>query len=189
MGARTILCPTPVLVVGTYDAEGRPNVSTAAWGGICCSKPPCVAVSFRAATMAHGNIMRRRAFTVSVPSSSYVREADYFGVVSGRDVDKFAASGLTAEPSGLVDAPYVSEFPLVLECAVRHVNELGLHTQFIGEIIDVKLDERCVDESGTMDAGSIDTFFFAPQDGHYYGGATRIATAFSVGRSLKEDAE
>jgi flavin reductase (DIM6/NTAB) family NADH-FMN oxidoreductase RutF len=189
MGARTILYPTPVLVVGTYDAEGRPNASTAAWGGICSSKPPCIAVSFRAATSAHENIVARRAFTVSVPSARYVREADYFGVVSGRDVDKFAVSGLTPEPSLLVDAPYVREFPLVLECSVLHTHELGLHTQFIGEIVDVKLDEECVDESGTVDAALIDTFFFAPQDGHYYGGAARIATAFSVGRSLREGGE
>jgi hypothetical protein len=66
---------------------------------------------------------------------------------------------------------------------------LGLHTQFIGEILDVKLDDACVDESGTVDAGLIDTFFFAPQDGHYYGGASRIATAFSVGRALRGEGE
>lgn len=185
MGAKTVLYPTPVLVVGTYDAEGAPNVTTAAWGGICCSKPPCVAVSFRAATMAHANITARKAFTVSVPASDHVREADYFGVVSGREADKFATSGLTPVRSSLVDAPYVSEFPLVLECAVRHVHELGLHTQFVGEILDVKVEEGCYDEGGEIDAGRVAPFFFAPQDGHYYGRAVRIAKAFSVGRELK----
>lgn len=184
LGAKTILYPTPVLVVGTYDGEGRPNATTAAWGGICCSKPPCLAVSFRAATMAHGNIMARKAFTVSVPSDDHVREADYFGVVSGRDADKFSVTGLTPAPSDLVDAPYVAEFPLVLECSVIHVHELGLHTQFVGEILDVKLDESCLDVKGNVDAGRIASFFFAPQDGHYYGGATRIARGMSVGREL-----
>lgn len=185
IGAKTVLYPTPVLVVGTYDTEGRPNATTAAWGGICCSKPPCLAVSFRAATMAHANIMARKAFTVSVPSAGHVREADYFGVVSGRDADKFAVTGLTPLRSELVDAPYVGEFPLVLECAVLHVHELGFHTQFVGEILDVKIDEGCLDEEGDPDAGRIGPMFFAPQDGHYYGRAVRIAKAMSIGRELK----
>ena len=59
MGAKTLIYPTPVLVVGTYDAEGEPNVMTAAWGGVACSNPPCVSVSLRAATASHGNIMER----------------------------------------------------------------------------------------------------------------------------------
>lgn len=185
IGAKTVLYPAPVLVVGTYDAEGRPDASTAAWGGICCSKPPCVSVSFRAATMAHGNILARKAFTVSVPSTEHVREADYFGVVSGRDADKFAATGLTATRSTLVDAPYVAEFPLVLECRVVEVHELGLHTQFIGEILDVKVEEGCFDEAGDIDAGRVAPFFYAFLDGNYYGGATRIAKAHSVGREIK----
>jgi flavin reductase (DIM6/NTAB) family NADH-FMN oxidoreductase RutF len=186
IGAKTVLYPAPVLVVGTYDAEGRPDVSTAAWGGICCSKPPCVSVSFRAATMAHGNILARKAFTVSVPSTEYVREADYFGVVSGRDADKFAATGLTPARSTLVDAPYVVEFPLVLECKVVEVHELGLHTQFIGEILDVKVEEGCFDEAGDIDAGRVAPFHYAFLDGHYYGGATRIAKAHSVGREIRK---
>lgn len=186
IGAKTVLYPAPVLVVGTYNAEGRPNVSTAAWGGICCSKPPCVTVSFRANRLAHANIMGRKAFTVSVPSTEHVREADYFGVVSGRDVDKFAVTGLTATRSSLVDAPYVAEFPLVLECKVIQVHELGAHTQFIGEILDAKVEEDCFDEGGDIDAGRVASFFYAPEDGHYYGGAVRIAKAHSVGREIKE---
>ena len=142
MGAKTILYPTPVLVVGTYDAEGRANAMTAAWGGVACSKPPCVSVSLRAATASHGNIMARHAFTISLPGEANVAEADYCGIVSGRDHDKFAELGLTAVRSDLVDAPYIAEFPLVLECTVVAVHELGLHTQFIGEVRDVKVDEH-----------------------------------------------
>ncbi len=98
LGAKTILYPTPVLVVGTYDLQGKPNVMTAAWGGICCSEPPCVAVSLRKATYSYHNIVHRKAFTVSVPSERYVKDADYFGIVSGRTDDKFAAAELTAGP-------------------------------------------------------------------------------------------
>ena len=117
-----------------------------AWGGICCSSPPCVAVSLRRATYTYGNLMERKAFTVNVPSEGHAREADYVGIASGRKVDKFAASGLTPIRSKLVDAPYVAEFPLVLECRLLRTVEIGLHTQFVGEIVDVKADETVLGE-------------------------------------------
>ena len=112
LGANTIVPTTPVWVVGTYDDEGKPNVMTAAWGGVCCSKPPCIYVSLRKATYTYGNIMERKSFTVSIPSEAYTKEADYFGITSGKTVDKFSATGLTPVKSDLVDAPYVKEFPL-----------------------------------------------------------------------------
>jgi flavin reductase (DIM6/NTAB) family NADH-FMN oxidoreductase RutF len=95
IGAKTIIYPTPVLVIGTYDRAGKPNVMTAAWAGICCSAPPCVGVSLRKATYSYGNIMERKAFTVNVPSENYAREVDYFGIASGRDEDKLSKAGLT----------------------------------------------------------------------------------------------
>jgi flavin reductase (DIM6/NTAB) family NADH-FMN oxidoreductase RutF len=106
LGAKTLVYPTPVFVVGTYDQEGKPNVMTASWGGICCSQPPCVAVSLRKATYTHGNILARKAFTISIPSEGHVQQADYFGLVSGRSGDKLTATKLTPVRSELVDAPY-----------------------------------------------------------------------------------
>ena len=94
LGAKTLVYPTPVFVVGTYDAQGKPNVMTASWGGICCSQPPCVAVSLRKETYTHGNIVARQAFTLSIPSEQHVRPADHFGIVSGCQVDKLAAARL-----------------------------------------------------------------------------------------------
>ncbi len=151
MGAKTLLYPTPVLVVGTYDREGKPNVMTASWGGICCSQPPCVAVSLRKATYTHRNIVERKAFTISVPSEAHIKQTDYFGLVSGKTADKFRRTGLTPARSALVDAPYVEEFPLVLECRLAHTFELGLHTQFVGEILDVKLEESVLADEGSAD--------------------------------------
>ena len=116
LGAKTILYPTPVLIVGTYDAAGKPNAMTAAWGGICCSSPPCVAVSLRKATYTYGNIAQQGGFTINIPSEKHVLEADYFGLMSGKKTDKFAESGLTPVRSDLVNAPYIAEFPFVLEC-------------------------------------------------------------------------
>jgi flavin reductase (DIM6/NTAB) family NADH-FMN oxidoreductase RutF len=184
MGAKTILYPTPVLIVGTYDPAGKANAMAVAWGGICCSRPPCVAVSLRKATYSYGNIVARKAFTVSVPSEAHVTEADYFGIASGRDGDKFQATGLTAVRSDLVDAPYVAEFPLVLECKLLHTVEIGLHTEFIGEIVDVKADPSVLDEAGRLDAERVRPFAFAPENRAYYGLGERLGQAFSIGRSI-----
>lgn len=184
LGAKTSLYPTPVMAVGSYDAEGRANVMIAAWGGIACSKPPCVSVSLRSATSSHGNIMARKAFTISLPSEAHAAQADYFGIVSGKDQDKFKVSGLTAVRSEVVDAPYVGEFPFVLECSVVAVHELGLHTQFVGEIKDVKVDEALLGDDGRVDLGRLRPIVFMPDQQAYYGIGTLVGKAFSIGRGL-----
>ena len=184
LGAGTYVFPTPVWVIGSYDKNGKPDVMTAAWGGVCSSDPPAVAVSIRKATYTHGNITARKAFTVSVPSTKYLKEADYFGIVSGRNVDKFAKSGLTAEKSKVVDAPYVKEFPLVIECRLIQTHEIGIHTHFIGEIMDVKADESVLGKKGMPDPEKLDAFFFDPSNRGYVSSGKSIATAFGSGKSV-----
>jgi len=182
LGARTLVSPTPVWVIGSYDKDSKPNVMTAAWVGICCSKPPSVAISLRKATYTYSNIVERKAFTVNIPSEKYVRETDYFGIASGKDVDKFLATGLTPVKSELVDAPYVQEFPLVLECKVIHTIEIGLHTQFIGEILDVKADETVLGEKGLPDIEKIRPLLFSPEVRTYHKVGDYLGQAFSIGR-------
>ncbi len=180
LGAKPLIYPTPVFVVGTYDRDGKPNAMTASWAGICCSRPLCVAVSLRKATYSHGNIAARKAFTVSLPSVAHVRAADFFGTASGRNTDKFAAARLTPVRSELVDAPYVKEFPLVLECRLLHTFELGLHTEFVGEILDVKADEAVLRPDGEPDIKKLQPLVFAPGAEEYYGIGDRVAAAFTV---------
>lgn len=184
LGAKTLIYPAPVLVVGTYDKAGKPNVMTASWGGICCSQPPCVAVSLRKATYSYASILERKAFTISIPSEKHVKEADYFGLVSGRSIDKFAATKLTAVRSKLVDAPYVKEFPLVLECKLVHVVELGLHTQFVGEVMDAKIDEDIVGDGGAIDVKKLKPLVFMPDTQEYYGIGNYIGKVFSAGKGI-----
>ncbi len=183
-GPKTLIYPTPVWCVGSSDKDDRPNVTTISWGGICCSKPPCATISLRKATYAYGNIMERRAYTISVPSERFAREADYFGIASGRDTDKFAATGLTPVKSELVDAPYVKEFPMVLECRVVSTFEIGLHTQFVGEILDVKADEEVLDENGLPDIQKVRPLIYTPELCSYYGTGKPVGQAFSIGREI-----
>jgi flavin reductase (DIM6/NTAB) family NADH-FMN oxidoreductase RutF len=187
MGAKTLVFPTPAWVVGTYDKAGRPNIMTVAWAGICCSQPPCVAVSLRKATYTYGNIVERKAFTVNVPSEAHIREVDYCGIsaFSGRNNDKFAATGLTAVHSEVVDAPYVKEFPLVLECRLMRAIELGRHTQFVGEIVDVKADEEVLDDQGLPDIARVKPLVFAPEAQVYHAVGGYLGRAFSIGKGLQ----
>ncbi len=181
LGPKTILYPAPVMVIGTYDDSGKANVMTASWGGICCSTPPCIAVSLRKATHSFGCITERQAFTVNIPSESNLVAADYFGMVSGKAEDKFKATGLTPVKSDHVDAPYIKEFPLVIECKVIKTVEIGLHTQFIGEIMDVKMDESLLHD-GRPDIEKLKPVIFAPELRTYFSVGRELGKAFSMGK-------
>jgi flavin reductase (DIM6/NTAB) family NADH-FMN oxidoreductase RutF len=182
LGARTMPMPAPVWVVGTYDADGKANIMTASWAGICCSTPPCVYVALRRATHSYGSIAARQAYTVSVPSAGQVRQADFAGLTSGRNVDKFARTGLTAIASDLVDAPYVAQFPVVMECRLRHTLEIGLHTQFIGEVLDVKVASEALGADGSIDLERVAPFVFV--GGQYRGLGACLGEPFAVGKDL-----
>jgi flavin reductase (DIM6/NTAB) family NADH-FMN oxidoreductase RutF len=185
LGGKPLIYPTPVFVIGTYDKKGKPNVMTASWSGICCSDPPCLAVSLRKATYTYNNMVEKKAFTVSVPSKKYVKETDYFGSVSGRNLDKLFDTKLTAIKSEIVSAPYIKEFPLILECQVVHKFELGLHTQFVGAIKDIKIDESCLNSDGKPSIELVDPFVYAPGKGGYYSIGERLGTAYTIGDRFK----
>jgi flavin reductase (DIM6/NTAB) family NADH-FMN oxidoreductase RutF len=172
-------------MIGTYDQAGKPNLMNAAWGGICCSQPPCIAVSTRRATYTHAAIVERKAFTVGIACESRIVEADYVGIASGRDVDKFAVSGLTPVRSELVDAPYAAEFPVVLECRLLHIVEIGMHTQFIGEIMDIKADTEVFGEDGYLDIMKVKPLIFDTSHKGYYGVGALLGQAFSIGKKLQ----
>lgn len=186
LGAGPLVYPTPVFVVATYDMEDKPNVMTAAWGGVCCSKPPCVAVSLREATYTHGNIMERKAFTINIGSKKLVNEIDYFGISTGRNANKLDITGLKVEASKVVDAPYVDEFPLVLECRLKEVVEIGLHTQFIGEVVDVKADEDIVGDNDIIDIEKLQPLLFSPVGRKYHGVGEMVADAFAAGKVYRK---
>lgn len=171
----------PVWVIGSYDKAGKADMMTAAWVGICCSKPPCVSIALRKATYTYGNIMERKAFTVNIPSKNYVKETDYFGLVSGRDVDKLAATGLTPVKGEKVDAPYLKEFPVAFECKLINTLEVGLHTIFIGEIMDVKADKSMAGENNSLLPCGL---LFNPTTRDYYGIGEQSGKAFSAGKEI-----
>jgi flavin reductase (DIM6/NTAB) family NADH-FMN oxidoreductase RutF len=181
LGAMPLLYPNPAVVVASYGTDGKANAATVAWAGICCSAPPCVTISLRKATFSYGCVMERKAFTLNIPSEEMVNKVDHLGLASGRDEDKLSIVGLTPVRSDLVDAPYIGEFPVALECKMIHIIEIGLHTQFIGEILDVKVDESVLDERGATNIKRVRPFLYAHDDHSYYAIGEMLAP---VGTSL-----
>jgi flavin reductase (DIM6/NTAB) family NADH-FMN oxidoreductase RutF len=140
LGAKLAVYPTPVYLVTTYDKEEKPNIMTVGWGGVCNSNPPCVCISVRPATHTYHALLERKAFTMNIATEKFTREAAYCGRVSGKKENKFKKTGLTPTRSEVVDAPYIEEIPINLECKVIQIHEIGSHTQFIGQIINAKID-------------------------------------------------
>ena len=183
--AKTLIYPTPVWLIGTYDQQGKPDAATVAWGGVCSSQPPAVAVSLRKSRYTYENIMERKAFTINVPSGEQVIVADYCGMVSGRNTDKFAAAKITAVKSEKVDAPYIKEFPMIVECKLIERIEIGIHVHFVGEIMDVKVEESLLGEDGLPDIMKINPVIYAPENRAYHGVGQYLGTAFSIGKNIK----
>jgi flavin reductase (DIM6/NTAB) family NADH-FMN oxidoreductase RutF len=182
----TVLHPHPVLLVGTFGADGKPNLMNAAWGGICCSDPPCVAVSLREATLTYHNILHTEAFTVGIPSRRHVEVADYVGIVSGRDHDKFRDTGLTPVKSEKVNAPLAAELPFSLECRLVQHHKLGLHTIFIGEIVGIQADEDVLSPRGVPNIEKTQAILWGGLgNNHYFAVGEKLAKAFSVGKRPK----
>jgi flavin reductase (DIM6/NTAB) family NADH-FMN oxidoreductase RutF len=184
LGAKTLAMPTPVWIVGSYGEKDAPNIMTIAWGGICSSVPPCVAISLQKVRVTYANILQRKAFTVNIPSTRHAVEADFVGLASGKDTDKFHASGLTPVKSDRVDAPYVEEFPLVLECKLLKTVDIGIHVQFIGEILNVLADKSVLGENDQPLIERVAPFVFNPGDHSYHAIGHTIGPAFSIGLKL-----
>jgi flavin reductase (DIM6/NTAB) family NADH-FMN oxidoreductase RutF len=187
LGSLPLIYPQPVLLVCTYDDAGKPNVMAAAWGGICSSGPVSLCVSVRPERWTHDALLARKAFTVGIASESMVAAADYAGIASGRRFDKFPAAGFTPVRAEKVDAPYIAECPVILECSLSQSLSLGTHTMMIGSIVDVKADEDCLDPSGAYpDMGKTAPLIYDSGSRSYFAVGRFVAAAFSVGKTLMQ---
>ena len=186
LGQLPLVYPQPALLVGTYDQNGKANMMLAAWGGICSSDPLSVMVAIRPQRWTYEALLARKAFTVCIPPEKLAVQADFLGLASGRKYDKLALAGLTALKAEKVDAPYLDECPVALECALTQSVEVGAHTMMIGSILDVKVDESCLvrDENGKFkpDIHKIAPLIYDSGSNAYYGIGARLGDAFSIGK-------
>ncbi|MBE6364459.1 MAG: flavin reductase family protein [Lentisphaerae bacterium] len=158
----TQLAPVPATLVGCGDGKNfKYNCLTVAWAGTLSSNPPMVGIGVRPERYSRGLIESNGAFTVNMPTVAMAKKVDYCGVVSGRDVDKFAQCGLTPIAGSKVAAPVIAECPLSLECKVKHSIHLGSHILYIGEVVAVQVSSEFIDEKNHFDITKADLLAYA----------------------------
>ncbi len=142
--------PLPAILVSCGRGD-EANLMTAAWTGTVCTNPPMLYISVRPERHSHAIISREMEFTVNLTTADMARATDFCGVRSGRDTDKWAATGLTQVPGVACACPAVGESPLSIECRVKTVMRLGSHDMFLADVINVMADERWIDTEGRFD--------------------------------------
>jgi flavin reductase (DIM6/NTAB) family NADH-FMN oxidoreductase RutF len=131
-------------------------------------------LGIRPSRYSHKLIENSKEFVVNIPPAKIVKETDYCGVTSGKDVDKFAETKLTPEPADKVKAPLIRECPVNMECKLKSTVPLGAHDLFIGEIVQVHIDQEILDEKGHIDFKKADPFTY--NQGEYWSLNKKIGT-------------
>lgn len=180
-GSKPWFYPSPVLIIGTYDENGKADAMNAAWGGLYDSN--MVELCLSAGHKTTKNIKAQKAFTVAFADASHVAACDYVGIVSANDTpDKMEKAGFTVTKSEFVNAPIINELPMTLECKFIKTTEDG---NIIGEIVNISADESILDGEGIIDVSKLRPIAFEPVRNGYYVLGEKVGNAFSDGNSLK----
>lgn len=170
-----MLYPLPAVLISCGDGKGEQNLLTIAWAGTVCSDPPMLSVSIRKDRFSHHLIEESGEFVVNLVSAGITRATDYCGVRSGRDGDKWKASGLTpVKAPALEKAPAVAESPVWIECKVDRILELGSHDMFLAKVVGVYADEELFEENGRLDLAKADLMAYS--HGEYFRLGEKIGT-------------
>ena len=181
-GVQTWLYPMPVLIIGTYDENGKPDAMNAAWDGIHDTNQigVCIDPSHKTAK----NLQFRKYFTVSIADAAHIAECDYLGLVSGnQEPDKLGKAGLHVRKGEFADAPVIEELPMTLEC--RLISYDAENGCTVGEILNISADERILDENGKISVEKLQPVTFDPVHHKYLKLGGIAGTAFKDGLKLK----
>lgn len=175
--------PMPVLLIATFNDDNTVNVMNAAWGMMVHSDTIALNLDFDRKTLA--NIKNKGAFTVSLATSSYVKEADYFGIVSGNKVNnKLAKTCLTFTKSELVNAPVINELPVCMQCEYLEFQDGDNGCGVIGKVIETLVDDKYI-KNGKIDVSDMHVLAFDPLGLKYYEIGKNVGKAFSCGLEIK----
>ena len=176
-----MLYPLPAVMVSCALAGERPNIITVAWTGTVCSSPAMVSISVRPERHSYHMIRESGEFVINLTTEELVRAADYCGVRSGRDVDKFEEMRLTPLKASQVAAPLIGESPVNIECRVEQVLELGSHHMFLASVLAVDVDERWMNEKGKLELNKAGLAVYS--HGEYFALGKQLGTfGYSVKR-------
>lgn len=179
----TTLFPVPTVMVTCQDEAGRGNIITIAFAGVVNSAPPMIGIAVRPSRYSYRIMKESKEFVVNIPSERLLRVTDFCGVASGRDVNKFEATGLTPNPSQEIRAPLIAECPVNLECVVRQILPLGSHDLFIGEIVALHVDDAVLRPNQSIDIQRALPFTYCPGAREYWNLKEHIGNyGFTKGR-------
>ena len=167
--------PVPAVLVSCGDSPDNYNMLTIAWTGTICSEPAMAYVSIRPERHSYEIVKRTGEFVINLTNEALAEATDWCGVRSGRNFDKFKECGLTPEKSAVVSAPSIAEAPISIECRVTQIIPLGSHDMFIGEVVNVAVDEQYLDpETGKLDLAKAKLITYA--HGAYYALGEQLGT-------------
>ncbi|CDZ23926.1 hypothetical protein CCDG5_0797 [[Clostridium] cellulosi] len=182
-GAKSLLYPQPVLIIATYDKNGKPNAMNAAWGGICGTNKISISLGSHKTT---DNIKESGAFTVSIADARHVVACDYVGIVSAKkEANKMEKAGFTTTKSEFVNAPIINELPLALECKLLSMEEEFGEYRVVGEIVNVSADESILGEDGLIDPSKLEAITYDTVHHTYIKLGETVGHAFKDGEQLK----
>ncbi len=173
----------PVLMVAAYDESGKVNVMNAAWGMICNSDRIALFIDENHKTTQ--NLLKKKAFTVSLADKAHMDVADFFGIASGNKMsDKFERTGYKAVKSSFVDAPIVEEFPVVMECELAEVVDTDSMYCIVGKIVNTAAEESVLSENGKVDPVKLQALIFDQFQHGYYVSGEQVGKAWNAGSGL-----
>ena len=184
LGPCVTFFPQPTTLVSTVGNDGRKNVMTASWAGIVSKTPPTMAISLNKGRKSYQHIHETGDFVVNMVPASLVVEADYCGLRSGSDDDKFEQAGLVAADAQIVKSPLVDQCPLNVECRFVQEVEIGDYRLILGEIVEVNASEEAFAAEGGMDARTFDPLTYLGGIREYWSLGDHVADAYKDGSKL-----
>lgn len=180
-----MLYPVPAVMVSCQRENEKPNIITVAWSGTCNTQEPMLYISVRPERYSYQIIKETGEFVVNLVNKNIVYAADYCGVKSGRDVDKFKEMNLMPLESKYIKAPGISESPVNIECRVKQVIPLGSHDMFLAEVLGVTVDDKYMDETGKFNLN--DSGLVAYSHGEYFELGKKLGKfGYSVQKKIKK---
>ena len=182
-GSKAWMYPQPVLILATYGEDGTPDAMNAAWG--CISDSGELTAFIGASHKTTQNLLKTKAFTVSIADRAHMDVADFFGIASGNKMtDKFERTGYHARKSALINAPIIDEFPVVMECELAEVCSTDSFYAIVGRIVNTAAEDTVLSENGKIDPSRLNALIFDQFQHGYYVSGEQVGKAWHEGASL-----
>ncbi|MCF8228212.1 MAG: flavin reductase family protein [Bacteroidales bacterium] len=188
LGPQRIMFPLPTALVVAGNME-RSNIITIAWINMLTGLPPTLGVSIGSKGYSAELIKKNKDFSVNLASVEIMREADFCGITSGEEVDKFSATGLTKIPSDKIHSPIIQECPVNIECKLVETRMTGRTHQLVGEILQTHVDEdkiRDTKRPDSIDILSINPLIYYSRAREYWALGRKVGDAYKIGYELKQ---